>query len=301
MNQITTQEIKNYIDELYLIIEKKKGHILNFAGGEPLLRKDMLEIISYASKLGFYTNIATNGWLITKSYAEKLVKSGLSSVVFSIDGFKKVHDLMRGRKGSFEKAMKAIENIAYFRDLIQSERILEDRITISIQTVLCKLNMHEVVAMVDWIDHNTLGIKTIHFNAVSEPNNTKHDKNWYKNAFKELWPDNKDEVNKVVDQIYKLKLNGSKIAEAPKQILAYKRYFNEPQKFIKAGPCNFDKSLTLSSTGDMFLCFNYESIGNIRETKLTQAWKSYSSEEVRNKIRGCQKNCHFLINCYYEE
>ncbi len=297
--KITKEEIFEFVKDLRKLVNR--GHILNFAGGEPFLRNDMLEIIKFSSDLGFYTQIATNGWLInTKEKAKKIVESGLGGIVFSIDGSTaKTHDNMRRHPGSFNRAKKAIKWLSFYRDELQKNRPMNDRLCISLQTVLCELNYHEAINMINWVDNSE--IRSVHFNAVSEPNNTVHDSEWYKNEFSYLWPKDLNKFNKVLNIIYEKKLSGSKIAETSAQIKAYKGYFNEPSKFVKSGPCNFDKSLTLSSTGDMFLCFNYNSIGNIRNIKLTNAWKSMATNQVRKDIRKCTKNCHFLINCYFEE
>ncbi len=297
--KITTEEIKEFISDLRLLVGD--NYILNFAGGEPFLRKDILELVRFASKKGFYTQIATNGWLInSEQKAKEIVESGLGGIIFSIDGASaKTHDKMRNYPGSFDRAVQAIKYLGKYRDSLQGDRAFNDRLCISIQTVFCELNYHEALDMVKWVDSSD--IRSVHFNAVSEPNNTVHDPVWYKNKFSYLWPKNLEKLNKVIDQIYEKKASGSKIAESLAQIKAYKGYFNYPEKFVKNGPCNFDKSLTLSSTGDMFLCFNYNSIGNIRDIRLTDAWKSDSAEKIRQDIRKCGRNCHFLINCYFEE
>ena len=297
--RITTSEIKQFISDLRKLVPK--GYVINFAGGEPFLRKDLLDIIKFGSNLGFYTTVATNGWLInSEKKARAIVESGLGGIIFSIDGATaETHDKMRRHPGSFKRAVQAIKFLGKYRDLLQSNRSFNDRLCISIQTVLCELNYHEAIDMINWVDSSD--IRSVHFNAVSEPNNTRHDPYWYKNEFSYLWPKNIGKFTSVIDEIYKRKLSGSKIAETKAQILAYKNYFKYPDKFVKNGSCNFDKSLTLSSTGDMFLCFNYKSIGNIRDIRLTDAWKSYSAEMVRKDIRKCERNCHFLINCYYEE
>ena len=296
---ITTNEIKRFIYDLKKLVPK--GHILNFAGGEPFLRKDILELVKYGTDMGFYTQVATNGWLInSKEKAKAIVESGLGGIVISIDGATpKTHDKIRNFPGSFKRAIDAIEKLRFYRDQLQGDRPFLDRLCISIQTVLCELNYHEAIDMVEWVD--STDIRSIHFNAVSEPNNTKHDEYWYRNDFKYLWPKKISDFESVIDKIYLKKSNGSKIAESLPQIKAYKNYFRYPEKFVKNGPCNFDKSLTLSSTGDMFLCFNYGSIGNIRKIRLTEAWRSEQSEDVRKNIRKCGRNCHFLINCYFEE
>jgi PqqA peptide cyclase len=56
-----------------------------FTGGEPLLRNDIAEIISFCSSNGIYTNIISNGlnWNLEK--VKQLSDAGLYRVTFSID------------------------------------------------------------------------------------------------------------------------------------------------------------------------------------------------------------------------
>jgi MoaA/NifB/PqqE/SkfB family radical SAM enzyme len=250
---------------------------------------------------GFYTQVATNGWLIdSDAKAKEIVESGLGGIIFSVDGATaQTHDSIRRKEGSFDRVKSAIRHLGRHRDAIQKDREFNDRLCISIQTVLCELNYKEALQMIEWVDSSD--IRSVHFNAVSEPNNTPHDPYWYKNDFAFLWPKDMQDFHKVIDIIEEKKMKGSKIAESLSQIRAYKSYFSDPEKFVKQGPCNFDRSLTLSSTGDIFMCFNFGSIGNIRQTKLKKAWSSSDAIRIREDIRRCKQNCHFLINCYYEE
>ncbi|GAB4306903.1 MAG: GTP 3',8-cyclase MoaA [Methanobacteriaceae archaeon] len=58
---------------------------IRLSGGEPLIRKDIVEIVEKISSLGFKdVSITTNGTLMEK-YAEKLVKAGLNRVNVSLD------------------------------------------------------------------------------------------------------------------------------------------------------------------------------------------------------------------------
>jgi MoaA/NifB/PqqE/SkfB family radical SAM enzyme len=82
--------------------------IINFSGGEPLLRKDIIELISYSKKTGFITMMNTNGYLLP-GYSQKL--SGvLDFISVSIDfPDAKKHDSFRGLKGAFSNALEGIE------------------------------------------------------------------------------------------------------------------------------------------------------------------------------------------------
>ncbi len=83
--------------------------VINFVGGEPLLRKDLPELISSVDKNLSTTTIFTNGILLA-SQAEILKKKGLDGVYVSIDSADSAtHDKKRGTKGLFAKAMQGIE------------------------------------------------------------------------------------------------------------------------------------------------------------------------------------------------
>lgn len=94
------------------ILERAKEININrivLSGGEPLLRKDIFEIIKYAKyKIGKVA-ITTNGTLIDEDIARRLKDSGIDSVSISIESFDKdIHDSLRGT-GTFERCVTAIE------------------------------------------------------------------------------------------------------------------------------------------------------------------------------------------------
>jgi len=99
--EFTKSEIFGILDTL-----KKMGTVfLQLQGGEPLLRNDIGDIIDYSIKLGFNTDMISNGLLI-KNKIEHIKK--LASICISIDGRKELNDYNRG-KGTFEKTMAGID------------------------------------------------------------------------------------------------------------------------------------------------------------------------------------------------
>jgi len=84
--------------------------VMLFSGGEPLVRKDLVELAHYAVGQGMRAVISTNGTLITKAKAKELKDVGLSYVGISMDGGPEIHDKFRGVPGSFRKAIAGIEN-----------------------------------------------------------------------------------------------------------------------------------------------------------------------------------------------
>lgn len=64
--------------------------------GEPLLHPDVCRIVKTASTLGHRTFMVTNGTLLTPKLSEDLIRSGLSTITFSIDGLDEVYASLRG-------------------------------------------------------------------------------------------------------------------------------------------------------------------------------------------------------------
>ncbi|MBS3757774.1 MAG: 12,18-didecarboxysiroheme deacetylase [Desulfobacterales bacterium] len=105
-NELSTEEGKRLIDDLSAM----GAPVLLFSGGEPLMRKDLPELASYAIKRGMRAVISTNGTLIDPEKAKIFKDIGLSYVGISIDGDKAINDKFRGVDGAFDAAMKGIEN-----------------------------------------------------------------------------------------------------------------------------------------------------------------------------------------------
>jgi radical SAM protein with 4Fe4S-binding SPASM domain len=84
--------------------------LLIIDGGEPLCREDLLDVVKYASSKGIRTTIGSNGTLIDRPMARKLVEAGVMAVAISVDGADaQTHDSFRGISGAFEQTMKGIQ------------------------------------------------------------------------------------------------------------------------------------------------------------------------------------------------
>jgi len=84
---------------------------ITISGGEPLLRRDIPDIVAEARRWNLPVTLVTNGMLLER-YAERLVEAGLATLVVSIDGPASVHDEVRGVRGSFEKAFRGVRALA---------------------------------------------------------------------------------------------------------------------------------------------------------------------------------------------
>ena len=86
--------------------------ILVLSGGEPLYRPDIFQLAKYGTDRGLRVALATNGTLVTKEIARKVVDSGVKRVSISLDGSNaKTHDTFRGIPGAFDAALYGFRNL----------------------------------------------------------------------------------------------------------------------------------------------------------------------------------------------
>lgn len=134
-------------EEGFRLIEDaaKLGHVkFGFTGGEPLLRKDIYDLIEYASSFDMQVVMATNGTLITGEVAKRLKKSGLERAAISIDGFGIAHDDFRGVNGAFE-------------DLLRGLRACEkEGLAVQIFTMVTRYNYEEIPKIIELADELNL-------------------------------------------------------------------------------------------------------------------------------------------------
>jgi MoaA/NifB/PqqE/SkfB family radical SAM enzyme len=108
IEELSTEEAKKLIDD-----GQDLGiTILAFTGGEPLLREDIYELISYVDQNKTMPILFTNGLLLTNENVEKLADTGLYSLFVSLDSPDLwEHDRLRGVSGLFETALEGIEKM----------------------------------------------------------------------------------------------------------------------------------------------------------------------------------------------
>lgn len=105
--ELSTEEAKTLIDSL----ARMGTEMLIMTGGEPLLRKDLLELIRYATDASIRVVLGTNGVLLDPDKARELREAGLMGVGISVDSTRpEKHDAFRGRPGSFDRALAASES-----------------------------------------------------------------------------------------------------------------------------------------------------------------------------------------------
>jgi len=82
-----------------------------FSGGEPLVRRDLFDLVATSRSLALRPTLSTNGTLITPEMAGRIVVAGFTYVGVSLDGIGEVNDRFRGVTGAFDRAVRAFHNL----------------------------------------------------------------------------------------------------------------------------------------------------------------------------------------------
>ena len=134
------------LKSIYPLLKRKE---LCISGTEPLAYSNIVDIVRCAKRIGFsYINIRTSGVrLVDKQLVKALFESGVNRFDLPIYGHNfALHDSIVGKTGSFEKLIKAVENLKKYSE-----------IEIVLHTVPLKQN-YRVLHQLDEFVHNTLKI-----------------------------------------------------------------------------------------------------------------------------------------------
>lgn len=127
--ELATDEVFNILDQI-----AEAGCLwLLITGGEPLLRKDLLEIYAYAKKKGFIITLFTNGTLMTSELADYLDEWRPFVVEIPLYGVTdETYERVTRVSGSFERCMQGIN------------LLLKRNIPLKLKTTVMTLNVGEL-------------------------------------------------------------------------------------------------------------------------------------------------------------
>jgi radical SAM protein len=107
-NELSTEEGFTLIDRL----AEFGSPILIFTGGDPMMRRDLFDLIAYATQKGLRCSLTpTATALPTRERLEKAKQAGIRRIALSLDApTPEVHDNFRQIQGSWERTMRILQN-----------------------------------------------------------------------------------------------------------------------------------------------------------------------------------------------
>lgn len=143
-SELQTEECFRVIDQIQEIAPES---VTILTGGEPLLRKDILSIVRYASEKKLWVVIGTNGVRISKNLTMLLKEAGARGMALSLDALKpEVHDRFRAVKGAWDNTVSGARILAEFE------------LPFIIQTTVGRHNLNDLEGIADFA-HGELGAR----------------------------------------------------------------------------------------------------------------------------------------------
>ncbi len=264
---LTLIEAKTVIDNL----ADSDVMSIGITGGEALLRNDLEDIIEYAVDKGLVVTLSTNGTLLTRSRAKKLVNL-VQSISISLDGLSDTHDEVRGKKGAYAGAIRGIKILAETNPR---------SCAIGVNFVLNKRNFQELHEVFDAV--RNIGADYFFIQPVIGDNS---------------WVIPKDALDSSVKQILEMKSNYPRHISQSYYFLSHiSDYINGTlPKLCDAGKLY----LAVNNEGKLFLCpgllrNNENCIGSLLQHSMTDLLNSEKMKKVKEtvipKCNPCLMNC----------
>ena len=106
-SELATDEVCRLLDD---VVQCGEGPMVVLTGGEPLMRPDLEEIVTYGAGLNLAMVVGTNGIMLTDQRVRSLKLAGVLGLGISVDSLDpEHHDRFRGRTGAWAKTMTGIE------------------------------------------------------------------------------------------------------------------------------------------------------------------------------------------------
>ena len=279
VNELSKEQYRKILDDVKRDFGVKQVE-LDITGGEPLLRRDFFDIMSYANSLGFRWGMTSNATLINDDIAHRLHECGMKTISVSIDGLESTHDSLRGMNGAFSGAMGGIDALIRHGGF-QS---------IQVTTVVNHRNFSELDELFDMlckIDIDSWRVINI------EPIGRALDS-----------PDlmlTKDEYRQMFDFIREKRLQGYPLTYGCSHYLGteYERQVRQWYFLCNAGIY----TASIASNGDILACLDIERRpelvqGNILRDSLKEIWQNKFKifrgdlSDLNEKCRACD-SCEF--------
>lgn len=147
----TTKMTADEIEYIVSVFVKEGVKKIRLTGGEPLIRKDIKEIIQRLSKYPVELAITTNG-VFVHEFIETFKQAGIRSVNVSLDSLKKERNFSITRRNEFDRITQNIN------------LLLKNNFHVKINVVVMKnVNENEIPDFVEWTKHQPVHVRFIEF------------------------------------------------------------------------------------------------------------------------------------------
>lgn len=294
--ELSTDEWKKVIDQI------PRFAIVTFTGGEPLVRKDLTELLTYACR-SHRVHLVSNGTMFDEELADLCVRlapgnlfgKGLVSVGVSLEGPADVHDSMVKVPGSYARTTGTLSRLVEFKKKHNRKFPLLD-----LKIVICKETQGSLLDLYNLSDN--LGLDIISYQQCSTQESSYGIDDAPDNAIgtppppveviprEELIPEMETLLQRAKTGKTTLRFNPDMELE-----LFGDRYENRfpLEKFTCSAAWSV---MHIGPYGTVFPCFSIP-MGNLRDEKLMKIWNGPDYRKFRQQLRkaeifpGCTGCC----------
>ncbi len=249
---------------------------LNITGGEPLLRKDISEIVGILDKKTNRLEISTNGYFsdrivaIVKKFPEITIR-------VSVEGLPALNDRLRGITNGFDHAMRTILRL---KEL--GTKDIGFATTISGENCYDLLDLYTLVAAMDVEFANAVVHNSFYFHKKdNEIENKKEVEEMMVKFMERLLTSPRKNIKKKLKDWFRAYLN-----------LGLLRHVQGTERPIPCGAGT--DTFFLDPWGHILACNGSAApmiMGDLKTKDFDEIWKSEQAEKVREQVKNCKQNC----------
>lgn len=262
-DELATDQIKLIIPQL-----KKFGiMIVNITGGEPLLRKDIFEILDALRDIDLRVVLTTNGILLNEEKIKKLIKYKNVETIISLDTIDR----------ELYKVLRGVDALDIVLKNIRLIKKISPAYPLRIHAVFSKLNTHEFEGLVKFAKENDLRFSAMPYNY-------------------EMRYENKDKsIMYAKDDLIPLFKRLSSMTYLP-YVSGFKIVYQKAIEWMRGediGRCNAGREvLYLHHDGKISICGEFPPIADLKKEDI----KDIYNKKIAEPAKGCKK-C--FVGCYW--
>lgn len=306
-DELSTEEWFKIIDQIPFY------SFVTLVGGEPLVRKDFIEILEKTAKktLG-KLNVVTNGILINDEIIDAFIKTKMMLLSVSLDGYGDTHDKNRGQDGIFDKVISNLENLNNKKDGF----LIKHKPMVDIKTIVLENNLDDLPKLykvcndmkfeyfsISFLRNNDLKQNSVlretfgeEFYAQKYPIKPYFDLEHFKEIYKEI-----ESMNGKTRIRFSPKFESGCCKDILEKIEKFFTYdINKPIQEIYE-PCKYPYSnMMINPAGDVYPCLSLN-IGNVRDKNLKEVFNMpkfccyRKNLKVSQAFEACQMCCELKV------
>ncbi len=251
---------------------------VEFSGGEPLIKKGFPDLLQWCGENDVLAGVTTNGSVMSKKMAKRVVAARPFNVNFSIDApVADLHDYLRGSEGLFEKLTNGIR-------FLQAE-MKEQGVKFQIVVKMCVMaaNFELMPKAAEFAKE--MGVDGILFQPVQETTGE---------VTEELWiePSKHQRLEEIIAKVIKMHEEGYPILSSPKFLRLILPHFRRESAPRDLQPCRVGmRSFHIQPDGQVELCYKMPTVGTLGEQSVREIWRGSAAGALRKDTVACPELC----------